>query len=80
MTHTVCDAVIDTIADRVQNSEAEPDFDNFENLFQLIPPSSGNNSAGSSPSASPSRFRPSSGMITSFPQPLPEDDSELDQF
>ena len=30
--HSVCDAVIGSIADRIQSGEPEPDVDNFENF------------------------------------------------
>ena len=47
----VCDCIIQDIAGRVQAGVSEPDVDNLEIVFGSPP--SGQNSAGSSPSASP---------------------------
>ena len=49
-----CETVISNVAERVQRGTPEPDVDNFEQIFNGPPPS-GNNSAGSSPSASPTQ-------------------------
>ena len=49
-----CEQVINSIAARVQRGQPEPDVNNLE-IIITGPPPSGNNSTGSSPSASPTQ-------------------------